>query len=315
MKYLNTCCLLVCFFLTACSQESPRLALGTLERDRITLSATAAEVVTALPVKEGSMVSAGQLLVQLDNSLQTSLVLKAEAEVMQFQAVLDKLTRGARIEEVASARAKLAAARASLLESEREFTRTETMMAERLVAQADLETAEARRDNRLAVMEDAQEQLLQLTNGAREEDLRQAEAVLQAAQAVLQREQQNLTNLSVVTTRAGVLDSLPWNVGERVFVGSPLAVVLADAAPFARVYIPETVRAQISIGSSLTVTVDGVEETFTGSVRWLSIEPAFTPYYALNSEERSRLMYLAEVQLTEDANFLPSGLPVQVEMP
>ncbi len=301
--------------LTACSEESPNLALGTLERDRITLSATAAELITALPIAEGSSVQAGDLLVQLDDRLQLSLVLKAEADVHQFQAVLDKLISGARVEEVAAARARVAAARASLVESEQDYERTRKLAEDRLIAQADLETAEARRDNRKAVLEDAEEQLRQLTNGSREEDLRQAEAFLQAANAILQREQQNLANLSITATRDGVLDSLPWNVGERVFMGSPLVIMLADELPFARVYIPETVRANIRVGDTFPVYVDGVDTPFTGTVNWVSIEPAFTPYYALNSEERSRLMYLAELRLNDAARSLPSGLPVQMELP
>ena len=48
-------------------------------------------------------------------------------------------------------------------------------------------------------------------------------------------------------------------------------------------------------------------------MRYVSSEAAFTPYYALNARERSRLAYLAEVELTEaDATTLPTGLPVEV---
>ncbi|HDY8081979.1 TPA: hypothetical protein RQL02_004964, partial [Vibrio vulnificus] len=43
-------------------------------------------------------------------------------------------------------------------------------------------------------------------------------------------------------------------------------------------------------------------------------EASFTPYYALTEEERSRLMYLAEVDLTEAAHALPSGVPTQVDL-
>ena len=58
-------------------------------------------------------------------------------------------------------------------------------------------------------MERANEGLLLLTNGAREEDLQQAEAVLAEARAVLQLEQHNLQELSIRATRAGRLDRLP----------------------------------------------------------------------------------------------------------
>jgi len=61
--------------------------------------------------------------------------------------------------------------------------------------------------------------------------------------------------------------------------------------------------------------VDGYEKTFDGKLRWVSQDPAFTPYYGLNSRDRALLMYLAEIDLPESAKDLPSGLPVQVDIP
>jgi len=51
-------------------------------------------------------------------------------------------------------------------------------------------------------------------------------------------------------------------------------------------------------------------------VRYVSTDAAFTPYYALNERDRSRLSFLAEVELVEqDAAALPAGMPVEVEIP
>jgi HlyD family secretion protein len=141
------------------------------------------------------------------------------------------------------------------------------------------------------------------------------ESELAAARAMLTSEEKRLSDLTISASRAGILDNLPWNLGERVTIGSPVAVVLAGAAPYARVYVPEPWRIHIEIGTELAVKVDGLEQVFAGTVRWISHEPAFTPYYALNQSERSRLVYLAEVQLGDDGNSLPSGVPAQVLLP
>jgi HlyD family secretion protein len=69
------------------------------------------------------------------------------------------------------------------------------------------------------------------------------------------------------------------------------------------------------MGISLVVHVDGVTEPLSGRVRWISQDPAFTPYYALNNAERSRLVYMAELQLPDSASALPAGLPAQAELP
>lgn len=303
-------------FLAACGDSDPgSLALGTLERDRITLSATAAEVITALPVREGTTVSRGDLLVQLDDSLQMAVVAKAEADVQQFEANLEKLRNGPREEEIMAAEARVEAARASLQEITQDIGRIERLVRQQLAPAAELETALTRRDARQAALNEAQDQLRLLNAGTRPEDIRLAEAQLNAARSTLTRERQNLANLTVHATRNGILDNLPWNEGERVYVGAPLAVVLAEGPPFARVYIPEPSRARVFVGDTLPVLVDGIDGDIPGTVRWISVEPAFTPYYALNREERARLMYLAEIQLPDSATGLPSGLPAQVRLP
>ena len=301
--------------ISSCAEEPQRLALGTLEQDRITLSATAGEIIIAQPVSEGEQVRVGDLIVQLDSTLQEAAVSRTQAEFAALQANIDKLRNGPRPQEIAAARARVDTAASVLLESEQDLTRIRDIVQRNLGAKADQETAQARRDSNAARLRDAQAQLDLLLSGTREEDINQALAQLQAAQATLAAEQQKLQNLSVVATRNGTLDSLPWQVGERVMPGSQLAIILAEGPPFARVYIPETSRAAISTGDSLTIHVDGTGTIFTGTVRWISLEPAFTPYFALNSSERSRLVYLAEIQLPAAATGLPAGLPAQAELP
>ena len=72
---------------------------------------------------------------------------------------------------------------------------------------------------------------------------------------------------------------------------------------------------KISVGDQLNVHIDGLDKAISGKVRWISHEPAFTPYYALNQDERARLMYLAEIQLSNEHKDLASGVPVQVDLP
>jgi len=301
--------------LSACDSRPENIALGTLERERIAHTATVNEVVVALPVPSGSKVTKGTLLVKLDDTLQKAYVSKAKAEVAKAEAMLEKLRSGARIEDVAAARAMVNVAKASRDENAANYIRVRDLIKKNLVSKAELDKALAGRNASDANLLSAQEALLKLTNGTREEDLRVAEASLDAANAVLASEQKKLEDLSIVATRDGILDNLPWNLGERVTTGSPLAIVLAGKAPFARVYVPEKYRVKVKVGDQLQVHVDGIESLLTGTLRWISTEPAFTPYYALNQEDRARLMYLAEVQLSDSQSDLPNGVPAQVILP
>jgi HlyD family secretion protein len=91
--------------------------------------------------------------------------------------------------------------------------------------------------------------------------------------------------------------------------------MLADGIPYARVYVPEPMRARFRAGAAVTVAIDGVPEPLHGKVRYISAEATFTPYYALTQKDRSRLSYLAEIDLDDPrAAELPVGVPVQVAL-
>jgi len=111
------------------------------------------------------------------------------------------------------------------------------------------------------------------------------------------------------------VEAIPYKLGERPAAGTPLIVMLADGTPYARVYVPEPLRTQFLPGTHTHIRVDGRDDELNGVVRFVSAEAAFTPYYALTQEDRSRLAYLALIDLDESAAAnVPTGMPVQVEL-
>ena len=96
--------------------------------------------------------------------------------------------------------------------------------------------------------------------------------------------------------------------------GATVGVVLDAARTYARIYVPEALRSSIQPGKQLDVRIDGQDETLTGTVRWVSADASFTPYFALTEHDRSRLSFLAEVDVPEAAA-LPSGVPLEVDFP
>jgi HlyD family secretion protein len=111
----------------------------------------------------------------------------------------------------------------------------------------------------------------------------------------------------------GRVEALPYRLGERPASGVPVVIVLAAGAPFARVYVPESRLATLQPGQAVSVRVDGVAQPLRGIVRYLAGEASFTPYFSLTQRDRSRLAFLAEIDLPEAAaRALPVGLPVEV---
>ena len=307
--------ILISLVITACSDSNEGVALGTLERERVIHPATTNEILIDLPVSAGQLVEKGQVIAKFDAELQHAIVAKAQAQLAQATAFLEKTLNGARPEEVAAASAKVAAANAAYTQSEANFRRAKTLVKDKLASQETLDSATAARDETFANLESAKQNLNELTNGSRVEDINSAKAQVQAAEAELKVQQKYLSDLTIKAMRAGRVDNLPWHVGERVTKGSPVVIVQANSAPYARVYIPEPNRAKLNQGMTLTVRVDGIDKDIQGELTWIATEPAFTPFYALNQEERARLMYLAKVTLPTSENNLPTGVPAQVIMP
>ncbi|MBT6058728.1 MAG: HlyD family secretion protein, partial [Gammaproteobacteria bacterium] len=136
--------------------------------------------------------------------------------------------------------------------------------------------------------------------------------LLSQARAQLAGLQIDKSRLVLSATVSGIVDSLPFEQGERPRAGDVVAVLLSGEQPYARVYIPEVKRVGIRIGSELPVSVDGLDGTLNGVVRRISSEPSFTPYFALTERDRSRLSYVAEIDLPTLAERLPDGVPVQI---
>lgn len=293
--------------------KAPPQALGTLEFDRITLPAVAAERIVAIDVHEGEQVRAGQALLQLDPAHARAGLETAKAQLQQQQEMLAELEAGPRQEDITRARASLAAIEAQAREARAYYDRMRPLMEKNYVAAADLDRARAAADNADGQVGAARAALDELLHGTRPEQLAQARAAVVAAQAQVEAQQVTLDKLAVVAPRAGRIDSLPYKLGDQAPVAAPVAILLAGGAPYARIYVPVQQRAGLHIGDAIKVFVYGREQPYAGKIRMIRSEPDFTPYYALIGDDAARLSYLAEVALGEDARELPAGLPVRVE--
>ena len=90
--------------------------------------------------------------------------------------------------------------------------------------------------------------------------------------------------------------------------------MLAGDQVYARIFVPERLRVHVVPGIEAAIYVDGLERAVPGRVRWVASEAAFTPYFALTERDRGRLTFMAKVDIAEDRERLPDGVPVEVEL-
>jgi HlyD family secretion protein len=297
--------------LAACDGDSGAM-LGTLERDRVELVAEAQETIVEVSVREGATVAAGTLLLRLDPAAVETRLAQARANALQAERRHAEAIAGARKEQISEARAIVAGASARAAVESSEFVRVEKVVADGLLPASALDRQRASRDSAVADERAARDRLAELVHGTRAEVVEQAAAALEAARAQVDELELSLSRHSVTASRAGIVDALPYELGERPPRGAPVAILLAAGAPYARVYVPETARAGVAAGDAAIVRIDGLDHDWKAELRYISSQAAFTPYYALNERDRARLSYLAEFVLTEpEAANLPTGMPVE----
>jgi len=311
----NTVILLTIAVVAAACGESadPNRVVGELASDRHELAAEVSEPIRTIAVAEGEVVAAGQTLIQQDDARARARLVEAEAALAQTQARLDELVRGPRQELITAARANVEGATQDLDFRQSEMTRTREIHSRGLASPDQLDRARAALDAAEANLKFQLAQLEERLAGTTVEELAQAEQSVKQASA---RRDLAAIDLERHTTRApvdGVVDSRLFELGERPVPTQPLVIVLGGSQPHARVYVPESLRVHVNTGTKALIYVDGLDAPINGRVRWISSEAAFTPYFALTERDRGRLSFIAKVDITDDRERLPDGVPVDVE--
>jgi HlyD family secretion protein len=303
--------------LAACEPMDHALPLvGTIERDRIELIADANEQILEVYVAEGDNVVAGQLLMQLDGAYRSAEFRAAAAQRDAAAQRLAELVRGPRAERIREARARLAGAQKNLVIKTNEHDRTVRLVDRNLSSDSDLDRAQNAQESAAADVEALTAALDELLEGTTAEQLGQAEAQLAEANERVNIAQISVERLELRAPRNGLIDALPYKLGERPPIGATVIVMLAEQLPYARVYVPEPLRAQVVPALAATIVVDGVDGNYAGRVRYVSADSVFTPYFSLTQRDRSRLAYLAEISFTDTSALdLPVGLAVEVDFP
>ncbi|WP_394167454.1 HlyD family secretion protein [Photobacterium piscicola] len=314
---LSSYCIFIPFLLviSGCNDHRDALALGSTERDQVALTATANEIITTQPVMEGHVVKKGEVVVTLQSQQQQTRLIKAQAQQQQAQAYLQRLTNGSRPEDIAAAQAQVEQYQANFKDKNTDNLRIRQLFLKKMVSTAERDSAQTQRDIAQAELQAATNELDKLLHGERIEDIKQAQAALVVAAAEVELQQQILQDYTIVATRNGILEHLPYHVGDRVAKDATVAIITTETIPYARIYVPEPYRVNITAGKKLTIHVDGIKTSYQGIVRWIATIPSFTPYYTLNGSDKARLVYLAEVDFPDSGRELPAGVPVQVEMP
>lgn len=284
---------------------------GYVEIDYLYVAPLAGGRITTVLVSEGQRVLAGEVLVSLDASQQQAALLGAEAQVAAAEAALRNLETGGREDEIAVARANLMQAEADLQLAHETAARSARLFEQGIVPQS-------RRDQDQTALNVAEARVAQLAAQlkvielpARDAQQQQAEANLAAARANAEAARIALAERDVMAPVAGQVEKLFYSAGEVDAAGGPLLSLRPGGALKVKFYVPETTRSAYPVGSVFRVSCDGCRDGITATLSYLAADPQFTPPVIYSRDERQRLSFLAEADIT--GAVLPPGQPVTLE--
>lgn len=292
------------------------VASGTVEATESDLGFPMPGQVVELRVREGDDVQAGDTIARLDDAEPRARVAAAEAQVDAARAQLAEAQRGPRLEEIAQARAGLAAAASRLDDAQREAERTRVLFEGGAVSREALDRATTVAQVAEAARTQASEQLAALERGTRPERIAAARAMLGQSEATLRQAQAVLANTRIEAPFAGVITVRHREVGETVGAGAPVVSLMNPDDRWVRIYVPEVRIGTVSIGQAASITSDSHgDRAFDGQVFYISDEAEFTPRNVQTPEERTKLVYAVKVRVTGDPDMLlKPGIPADVRL-
>jgi HlyD family secretion protein len=287
-----------------------------------------------------------QATVELRVSVVESQIAQARSQEEAARAAVERLRAGSRPQEIRVAEADLAQAEAQLVQRRADFERVSQLTREGVIAQQQLDAVQSALRTAEAARDAANQRLALSREGARREDIAEAEARWKAAQAGVRlaeagrkeidlqraaldaahaRERELSAQLEGVKAQLGYTEIrsplegvvLTKNVesGEVVSPGTPVVTVANIAELWMNIYIPETQTGLVKLGQQVSVKVDSFpDEAFRGTITFVSSESEFTPKTILTQEERIKLVYRAKVALENTQGRLKPGMEADVEI-
>ncbi|MFL6617664.1 MAG: efflux RND transporter periplasmic adaptor subunit [Povalibacter sp.] len=310
--------LLLIWFMRRDTHSDVIVLHGNVDLRQVDLPFNDNERIAEVLVDEGTHVHAGQVLARLETGRLVPRVQQAQAKVAAQSEMLNKLRNGARPEEIAQARAALAAAEAESTNARSQIDRLKAISdasSGRAVSAQDLEAATAQARSSEAQLKNSREALQLILAGARKEDIATAQAQLEAAQADLALLQRQLKDAELLAPTDGVVRSRLMEPGELATPQRPVFSIAIANPKWVRAFVSETDLGRVSLGMGAKVSIDSApDQTIDGSVGFISSTAEFTPKTVQTEELRTSLVYEVRIFVQDPQDRLRLGMPATVSI-
>lgn len=264
--------------------------------------------VLRIHVGAGDAVSAGQLLVSIDDEVVRLQMRQAQAAADAAEAQLAKARAGAPEEEVDNARALVAQAEEDLEVARSSMERTRRLFEAGTIARAQFEDAENQFRSAETQVQNARRSLSLLEQGARDEDLTMAQANADAAARQLELAELQLDYAQIRAPISGTVASVLVEEGNMVDTRTPVVALVNDNLITIRLAVPEEHYGRVRTrGTEIPARVHPVaypdRDPFPGTVS--AVSPV------IDAASRT---FEVEVVVNNSAGLLRPGMYANVEL-
>lgn len=246
---------------------------GRIEADQVDISAKSAGRLRDVLVREGDLVSAGQIVAQIDTT---------ELLAQRAKYVADQTAQEASMLE---ARAAVAQRQAELTLKEASRRRVLALVDTGAVSRQTLDQAQSERDSARALLEAAERNVI-----ARERSIHAAKALVDLVDA----------QIADATLTAPVKGRVLYRLatpGEVVSAGGKVLTIVNLSEIYMEIYLPSAQAMQVPIGSQARIQFDGADFAVPAKVSFVSPEAQFTPKQVETRSERDKLMFRVKLRV------------------
>ena len=286
---------------------------GSIDMRTVDLAFEESGRLKSVRFEEGSAIKAGEIIATLDDSRYRIARDQAASQVAVAEAQLALLLAGSRSAEIDVARARLKAAEANLVLSDKTCKRHKAMGQASSALARDQACYKASADK--AARDEAKRTLEMLLAGTRAEEIEVARATVKQTQTQLADAQRALNNCALYAPADGVIRSRLKEPGDMVNATSPVYEMALMNPLWARVYIDEPNLGRITMGQKVALTVDSFpEKTFEATVGFISSVAEFTPKTVQTEAIRTHLVYEVRLTVSDPRGELRLGMPVTARL-
>lgn len=293
--------------------DGPPLYQGYAEGEYVRIAVPESGVLDMLAVKRGDRVEAGQVVFALEQDREKAARAQAAAQLAQAEAQLANLTKGRRKPEIDALEAQRNQADAALRLSSAQLERIRQLASSNVAAADRLDTARASFERDQARVAELSAQIAAARMAARSDEIRAAEANVEAARAALEQADWRLSKRVGIAVQGGIVTDTTFRLGEMVGTGAPVVSILPPESIKVRFFVPQSVLGGLKLGQAVRLYWDGAGEV-KGHVTYVAPQAEFTPPVIYSRGNREKLVFMVEAVTDAPDDRLHPGQPVDVSV-